>query len=251
MDESAYLERIGYGSELGVDAETLRRLHVAHLMSVPFENLDIHLGREIRLDERLFYDKIVVRRRGGYCYELNGMFAWLLRTVGFDVTLISAGVYDPAQDRFGPDGDHLCLLVRLDQTWLADVGFGASFLEPMPLVDSVERTEGASVYRLSKDDDEWTMSSRQSDESWIPQYRFTTRPRRLYDFTYANHYMQTSPESIFTKKQVCTRATSDGRITISDKRFIETTNGARAERAVDGNEEYARLLLDSFGVSLP
>lgn len=250
MDRAAYLERIGFRGEPRRDAEALRRLHVAHLMSVPFENLDIQLGREIRLDERLLYDKIVVRRRGGYCYELNGMFAWLLRSVDFDVTLVSAGVYDATEDRFGPDGDHLCLLVRLEHTWLADVGFGASFLEPMPLVDAVERSEGSWAYRLTRDDDGWTMSSREGAEAWVPQYRFTTRPRRLYDFTFANHYMQTSPDSIFTKKRVCTRATPDGRITISDMRFIETTNGARAERAVEGNEEYARLLLDSFGVSL-
>ncbi|MGH9576814.1 MAG: arylamine N-acetyltransferase family protein, partial [Terriglobales bacterium] len=133
MDTSAYLARIGVSTPLSPDPQSLSKLHLAHLMTVPFENLDIHLGREIALDEKLFFDKVVRRRRGGFCYELNGLFAALLRQLGFRVTLLSAQVAR-AEGGFGPEYDHLTLLVEFpghQPRRLADVGFGDSFREPL------------------------------------------------------------------------------------------------------------------------
>lgn len=251
MDKAAYLRRIGVDDDVAPSAETLRRLHVAHLRTVPFENLDIHRDRPIRLDQAAFFEKIVNERRGGYCYELNGLFGWLLEEIGFTVTLLSAGVYEEEADRFGPDGDHLCLLVEGDQRWLADVGFGASFLEPLPLADGAENVDGSSAYRLEENGDEWTLWSRDAAKDRVPQYRFTLRARRLYDFTYANHYMQTSPESHFTQKQICTRSTPEGRTTISDMRLIKTIHGHRTEVQIGGDAEYAELLKEHFGITLP
>src|SRR5215213_6707253 len=134
MDVQAYLRRINYRGELAPTVATLRELHRAHLLAVPFENLDIHLGRAILLDQDALFDKIVTRRRGGFCYELNGLFALLLRELGFEVTLLSAGVAR-AGGGFGPEFDHLTLLVKVPSaeamalylpsaSWLADVGFG-------------------------------------------------------------------------------------------------------------------------------
>src|SRR4051812_2868960 len=111
MDVQAYLRRINYRGELAPTAATLRELHRAHLLAVPFENLDIHLGRPILLDEQALFDKIVAHRRGGFCYELNGLFALLLRDLGFEVTLLAAGVAR-ADGGFGPEFDHLTLLVQ-------------------------------------------------------------------------------------------------------------------------------------------
>src|SRR6266540_1131840 len=105
MDIQAYLCRIHYRGGLAPTAAILRELHRAHLLTVPFENLDIHLGRPILLDQEALFDKIVTRRRGGFCYELNGLFALLLRELGFDVTLLSAGVAH-ADGGFGPEFDH-------------------------------------------------------------------------------------------------------------------------------------------------
>jgi N-hydroxyarylamine O-acetyltransferase len=116
MDTNAYLERIGYRGPLAPTAETLRRLHLAHLLSVPFENLSIHAGEPIVLDDEALFDKIVVRGRGGFCYELNGLFAALLRSLGFKVEMLSAAVMGRAGE-FGPEFDHMALLVTLAERW--------------------------------------------------------------------------------------------------------------------------------------
>src|SRR5258708_22032942 len=122
MNLAAYLTRIGYKGSLQVSAEALRQLHLAHVLAVPFENLDIHLGRLSVLQEEAFCRKIVEERRGGFCYEQNGLFAAVLRDLGFPVTLLSARVGEGS-----PEFDHLTLLVPLEERWLADVGFGESF----------------------------------------------------------------------------------------------------------------------------
>ena len=126
-DLGAYLDRIGYTGTPDATIETLRALHVAHLLSVPFENLDIHLGRTIVLDESHLFEKIVRQRRGGFCYELNGLFAGMLRALGFRVTMLSAGVARKSGG-FGPEFDHMTLTVDVgEEQWLADVGFGDGF----------------------------------------------------------------------------------------------------------------------------
>ena len=131
MDIEAYLDRIGYGGPRTPSLDTLRGLHRAHLLSVPFENLDVHARRPIILDRERLYDKIVRRRRGGFCYELNGLFAMLLGEMGFRVSLLSAGVARETGG-FGPEFDHLALDVNLEGEWLADVGFGESIPGPLP-----------------------------------------------------------------------------------------------------------------------
>src|SRR5712691_1012859 len=132
MDVQAYLARIGFSGSTAPSPDTLRRLQLAHLYTVPFENLDISLGREITCDEARFVHKIVNLRRGGFCYELNGAFAALLRELGFRVTLLSGRVARE-DGSASPDFDHLVLRVDLAEPWLADVGFGDSFLEPLRL----------------------------------------------------------------------------------------------------------------------
>jgi N-hydroxyarylamine O-acetyltransferase len=132
MDISKYLERINYHGSPESTVETLQALHEAHLLSVPFENLDIALGREIVLDEAALWRKIVEHRRGGFCYELNGLFVLLLRALGFQVDMLSAEVAGSTGE-FGPEFDHMTLLVHLEKDWIADVGFGDSFRRPLLL----------------------------------------------------------------------------------------------------------------------
>jgi N-hydroxyarylamine O-acetyltransferase len=246
MNVEAYLQRIGYDGGQIPDAETLRNLHHAHLLAVPFENLDIHLGRPIVLDEKSFYEKIVLRRRGGFCYEANGLFAALLRELGFDVTLLSARVMDGGKP--GPEFDHLTLLVQLEERWLADVGFGDSFREPLRLDDPNEQRQTHGAYRLARDGEQWTVLARSSGNVWKPQYGFTLRPCQLADFADMCHYHQTSPESHFTQKRVCSLATPAGRVTLSDMRLIITQNGERQEKILASQEEYAKALRKYFGV---
>lgn len=251
-DPSAYLTRLNYRGPTTPTLETLRALHLAHLYAVPFENLDIQLGRQIILEEERLFDKIVNQRRGGYCYELNGLFAWLLGQLGFNVSRLSAGVWQSGNQRFGAAGDHLCLLVQFENKgrWLADVGFGDCFREPLPLDDPGNQIQLGTTYRLETEGEYHIMWELDADGKPADGYRFTLQPHRLYDFTYGNHYMQTSPDSGFTRKLVCTRATPKGRLTLSEMKLITTTHGQRDERTLTSQIERLQVLRDCFDINL-
>ena len=240
----AYLERIGLASSPPVDAEGLRRLHVAHLTTVPFENLDIHLDVPIDLDPRSLEDKIVTRRRGGYCYELNGAFAALLRSLGFGASLLEARVFDDA-GALGIRFDHLCLLVDLDRPYLVDVGFGDNFLEPLVWEPGAEQTDPTGSYVIAERDDGWFDLVRDG----APQYRLSREPRRLEDFEPGNRHQQTSPDSPFRRGPMCSLATSGGRITIAGATLIETRDGARSETDLTDGERM-RAYRERFGLDL-
>jgi len=247
-DVEPYLERIRYEGPRDPTAGTLRTLHRAHLLAVPFENLDIHLGHRIGVELDGYYEKVVRDRRGGFCYELNGVFAWLLRALGFEVTLLSARVHDGK--RFGPDFDHLTLRVDLGEPWLADVGFGDSFVEPLRLADSLEQEQEGHRYRLARAGEEWTLSRQGPGAKEEPQYRFTTTPRRLEEFGPMCEHQQTSPESTFTRKRVCSLLIPGGRLTLTDGRLVTTRGVEREERTVAGAAEYRSLLEVRFGIDL-
>src|SRR5687768_1153820 len=152
MDTTSYLMRIAYSEPIKPDVQTLRGLQLAHMLHVPFENLDIGLGRPIRLSEEALWDKIVIQKRGGFCYELNGLFAWLLKEIGFDVTYLNARVYNQ-KGELGIDYDHLALLVGIpgqSTRWLTDVGFGDSFNEPLIFEERGEQVQGLRAYRLEQ-----------------------------------------------------------------------------------------------------
>ena len=161
MDTQAYLQRINYTGPLTRSAETLRQLQVAHLRTVPFENLSIHSGEPIVLDDEALFEKIVHRRRGGFCYELNGLFAALLRALGFEVSMLSAQVAN-AEGHYGPDFDHMTLMVTLSDRWLVDVGFGDSFLEPLPLDEQSEQVQRDRSYRIVREGPSWLSCSDQT-----------------------------------------------------------------------------------------
>ena len=249
MNISAYLQRLSYTGPITPTAETLRALHLSHLLTIPFENLDIHLGRPIVPDEVAFFRKIVTEQRGGFCYELNGLFAALLQALGFDVTLLSARVAGE-DGSFGPEFDHLTVLVQLEERWLADVGFGDSFREPLRLDEPGEQVQVGGSYRLSQEGEAWIYSSRDEDNVWQPEYRFSLQPRQLADFAPMCHYQQTSPQSHFTQKRICSLATPDGRLTLSDFRLIVTRHGRREEQGIADQAAYEAVLRDYFGITL-
>src|SRR4051812_13200917 len=192
-------------------------------MSVPFENLSIHAGEPIVLEDEALFAKIVGRARGGFCYEDNGLFAALLRALGFEVSMLSAEVAH-AEGGFSQPFDHMTLLVTLEQRWLADVGFGDSFVEPLPLDERGECVQGRHAYRIEPDGDYLVMARRDAgDDEWKAQYRFTLQPHTYADYAERCHYQQTSPESHFTRERICSRVTAGGgRATLSGMRFIET-----------------------------
>ena len=248
MNVKAYLERINYEGLLAPTAATLRDLQVAHLTAVPFENLSIHADQPILLDDDALFAKIVTHGRGGFCYEVNGLFAALLRALGFEVAMLSAGVAN-GKGGFGPDFDHMTLLVTLEERWLADVGFGDSFREPLLLDERGEQRQGRRAYRILPDDEHLILQQREEGAEWTPQYSFTLRPYEYGDYAAMCHYHQTSPESHFTQGRICTRATPEGRLTLSGSRFITTSEaGERREEAVASEEAFAALLREHFRI---
>ena len=257
MDVHHYLSRINYHGPLEPTAETLHALHLAHLRNVPFENLDIHLGTPLSLHEADLYEKIVVRKRGGFCYELNGLFAWLLRQLGFEVRLLSARVAN-SENVFGPEFDHLTLRVTCPAgpampgvPWLADVGFGECFMTPLRLdhIGQVQDQAGPHQYRIDEKADHHSLWEKRGYGNWEEQYRFSLQPRQLSEFEGMCRYHQTSPASHFTRQRVCSRATENGRITLSEKRLIITESGQRRERPVL-ECEYRAILAKHFGIRL-
>jgi N-hydroxyarylamine O-acetyltransferase len=255
-DAAAYCRRIGASLPAAPTLGALSSLHRAHLLAVPFESLDIQLGRPIRLDLDAFLDKVVRQGRGGYCYELNGLFAALLRTVGYRVDLVSAPVATSGGG-YTPEYDHLALVVdsaAMDERVLADVGFGAGFIEPLPLRDGfVRRERGTDVGLVRDGEDEsgtWVYRERPAGADWAARYLFTTRPHPLADFAPRNAWQQTSPDSHFTRQRLASRLTDTGRVTLSGDRLITTTHGAREERPVDASELPA-VLKEEFGIVLP
>lgn len=249
LNVPAYLERMNYRGPLEPDAETLRRLQAAHMLAVPFENLSIHWKEPIELDDGALFEKIVRRRRGGFCYELNGLFAALLRALGFDVSMLSAGVFDEASGEFGPEFDHMTLMVNLERRYIADVGFGDSFREPLLLDERAEQREGDAAYRIDEEEDRLILLRRDAGaRDWQPQYRFSLQPHVYADYAEMCLYHQTSPDSHFTRKRVCSLAAPEGRVTLSDMRLITTRGGARSERELGSDDEYAKTLQELFGV---
>ena len=251
MNIEAYLKRINHSGSCEVTPDTLRALQVAHLMSVPFENLSIHAGEPIVLDEDALFTKIVEQRRGGFCYECNGSFAGLLRALGFDVVMLAAGVAK-GNGGFGPLFDHMTLMVRMSEPWLVDVGFGDSFLEPLLLDARSDQVQGTRSFRLVDDADHLILMRRNDGEDWQAQYRFTLQPYTFPDYEEMCRFHQTSSESHFTKGLICSRATEDGRITLTDMRFITTSGPQRLkhEQTLSSRDEYDKVLRDRFGIAM-
>ncbi|MFD6276401.1 arylamine N-acetyltransferase [Streptomyces sp. NPDC060209] len=244
----AYLERIGATRPARADAAALRELQRRHLMTVPFENLSIHLGQDIVLEEEKLVDKIVTDRRGGFCYELNGAFAALLRELGFGVTLLQARAFGDG-GRLGIPYDHVALRVETDDgtgPWLADVGFGDHALRPLELGARTEQDDPRGTFRFRE--------APQGDLDLLRdgsrQFRLDPRPRVLADFRAGAWYHRTSPDSHFTRSLVCSRCTEDGRVTLRGRTLITTVLGERDETELNDDAEVLAAYRDHFGVTL-
>jgi N-hydroxyarylamine O-acetyltransferase len=244
---AAYLRRIGVTDPVPSDVEGLRLLHRAHLMTVPFENLGIHLSEQISLAEDDLVAKIVTARRGGFCYELNGLFALLLETLGAEVTRVGAAVY--SDGRLGPPFDHLALVVRTADgsgPWLADVGFGRHAVCPLRLDDRGEQDDPAGSFRIADaaDGDVDVLMD------GTPQYRIEMRARSLADFAPTCWWQQTSPASHFTQGTICSRLTEDGRVSVAGRMLVQTRNGVRSEQELADDEALLTAYREHFGVVL-
>ena len=251
MVVAAFLERIAYSGPISVCQETLCGLHRAFTLAVPFENLDIGLGQQIILNDDALYEKIVVHRRGGICYELNSLFAAMLRQLGFDVTLLSARVFDP-HGAAGREFGHLLLLVRLDRPWIADVGFGDWIAEPLLLEKDLLQPVAGSTFRITSDGGRFTVGRRDpTNGDWHNRYTFALTPRKLYDFIELCDDLQTAPDSVFRQHRMCTLRTPIGRVTLAENKIILTSAAGRNEISLSDETARVAALSEYFGIALP
>ncbi|MFD5745010.1 arylamine N-acetyltransferase [Streptomyces massasporeus] len=259
----AYLRRLGAEHPAWPTVDALRELHLRHLRTVPFENLSIHLGEEIVLEEKRLLDKVVGARRGGFCYELNGSFGALLAALGYDVALLAGRVYGDG-GRLGIPYDHLALRVRTVDggDWLADVGFGAHSHLPLAFGDRGEQKDPGGTFRIVEAGPDaagvrgghGTVEAADLDvfRDGRAQYRLEVRPRALGDFVAGAWWHSTSSVSHFTRSLVCSRVTEEGgRITLSGRRLTATAaDRTREERELETDEEILGVYRERFGIEL-
>lgn len=245
-----YLDRIEIHNQLEPHYAFLAELQQSHLLHVPFENLDVINQRKIVLEPEMLFEKIVRNQRGGFCYELNGLFSQLLRTLGYQVKLLSAQVFDGEHDEFGPEFDHMTLLVEAGGPYLVDVGFGDSFRTPMPMPRGwVEDISGSyRIYHNPGNHEQVYELHRHNGHGWQPQYRFSTIPRQMADFESMCDYHQTSPESSFTQRTVVTRATLYGRVTLTENNLTVTEGNEKRMQPVSSAENFNQYLQEYFGI---
>ncbi|MCC5812689.1 MAG: arylamine N-acetyltransferase [Ectothiorhodospiraceae bacterium] len=253
LDLEAYLARIGYHGSTAPNLEALRALQRAHLDAIVFENLDIVTGGEIRLDLASLQDKLVYRRRGGYCHEQNTLFATVLDRLGFDVTGRSARMLMGDDERELTAVGHTCLNVRIDGTdWHVDVGVGNTGpREPMPLQDGVEVSHDRWLYRLDRTDaGRWLLRYRRHD-GWFNLYQFSEEPYFRADYEQHNYFVATHPESPFVRRIVAQRNGGDIRYALTDCELKVFRPGELPEKRSIQPAMMPGLLLDVFGLNLP
>ncbi len=249
-----YMSRIKFLEEARPTLEGLFNLQESHLLSVPFENLDIHMGRRIVLSERALFEKVVLRRRGGFCYELNYLFHLLLKNVGFDVKLLMGRVYDQNRILYGPEFDHMLILAEAaGEKWIVDVGFGDFSMHPLRFVLNQPLSDRNGEFVIDRFDDEYYRISRSlpKERRSSPEYLFSLRERTLSDFSDMCQYHQTSPDSHFTRQRICSMATASGRITLTDHKLIVTEGRTRKEILIRDQSDFSEALMLYFNIFVP
>lgn len=249
MDIKKYLERINYVGPINPTFEVLSKLQVLHLLNVPFENLDIH--NNIKIDLTNLFNKIVVRKRGGFCYELNGLFYELLKEIGFTIKMVSARVYD-SKGCYGEEFDHMALIGTIeDDNFLVDVGFGEFSLYPIKIELNKETSDPRGIFIIETFDENYKVIKKKNvDGKFIPEYLFSEKERQLVEFYGMCNYHQTSNESHFTQKKICSLPTKNGRITLTGDTLRITENGEIKERKLNTEQEIQKELWNNFGINL-
>ena len=249
MDIKKYLERINYLGPVDPTFEVLSKLQIMHLLNVPFENWDIHTNKKIDLTN--LFDKIVNRKRGGFCYELNGLFYELLNDIGFTVKMVSARVYEGKED-YSPEFDHMALIVKIKNgDYLVDVGFGEFSYCPIKIELNKETNDSRGIFRIETFNENYkVVKKRNSGGKFIPEYIFSEKKRQIDEFYARCNYHQTSAESHFMQKRVCSLPTKSGRITLTEDVLKITRNGKVIEKKLNSEQEVQQELWNYFGIKL-
>ena len=250
MNTDSYLERIKYKGKTDITEDTLYELHIAHTLNIPFENLNVFYKKPVLLDKNSLFNKIVFNKRGGYCFEMNGLFSIILKEIGFKVTDLLA--------RVAIDGiqytakTHQVLLVEAGKRkWLADVGFGNDgIIAPLLLEEKSDQNQFAHTYRLAGDHGSGYVLQKKIKDEYRNAYTFTLEKCFPEDFLMSNHFTSTFSESFFTKMRMCTMPTKEGRITLTDEYFKIINNGSTTETAVANEDEFGKILKQNFNLDL-
>ena len=250
MNVTNYLKRINYHGKIEPTLSVLSDLQLAHLLSVPFENLDIH--NKVKLDLDRTYEKIVEKNRGGFCYELNSVFYLLLQQLGFNAWMVSARVFNNEKNSYGAEFDHMAIIVRIDSTdYLVDVGFGEFAFHPLEIHLDVEQDDARGKFRIGQGDGDYLVASKKNIAGdFLPEYKFTMTERKLNDYLLMCEYHQTSPDSHFTQKRICSLATKEGRITLTNSTLKITSRGRVEEKELADETEVTEVLKNYFNVDL-
>ena len=267
-----YLARIHYTGPIEPTVKALSELQRCHILSVPFENLSVFGKEKIVLSKDWLFDKIVRRHRGGFCFELNTMFSFLLDYFGFKHKKHASMVFNPKTGLVGPPFDHMILAISIgDGLWLSDVGFGDAFLTPLRFSDFPDPQEQENgIYGIRKDGDEFVYEEKvkiivdeerakeafttDPEKLWAPRYKFDLIPRTVGDFHEMLLYHQTDTRATFTHGRICTMAMPWGRTTLSGSKVVTSTylgdNKVRKEtkELLDGEEEIVKELEHNFGI---
>ena len=250
MNIAAYLDRIKYSGKKEPTFEVLHALQKAHLFHIPFENLDIHFNRPIILNTEKIFEKIIINQRGGFCYELNGLFYELLQSLGFSVTRISARVYN-SEKGYGQEFDHFALLVNVEgQKYLCDVGFGEFAFSPLKFELNMKQKDARGIFLIDKFDDNYFRVNKLNAGKLIPEYIFKTIPRKLKDYQQMCFYHQKNPNSHFTKKKLISRPTENGRITLTDNMLKITDKENIQEIKINNDEAFHAALWNYFNIKI-
>ena len=246
----SYFERINYKGRTEAGEGALRDIHIAHTLNVPFENLDVFYRRPILLDGASLYKKMVKERRGGYCFEMNGIFSLVLQEMGFKVTNLLA--------RVTIDGihyttkTHQAILVETGgRKWLADVGFGNDgIIAPLIFEENTEQKQFAHTYRLITHPTLGYVLQKKNEGGYNPLYAFTPDECSPEDFLMSNHFTATFPDSFFLTMRMCTMPTKDGRITLTDSHFKVVDKNDVSEIPIANDDEFNTLLKEHFSLDL-
>lgn len=248
MDTAAYLKRINYEGDLQVSPDLLKKLQYLHLLHIPFENLDIHQGVEIKMENA--FSKLIERGRGGFCYELNGAFFGLLKDIGFQVRLISGRVAN-TEGGFGQEFDHMAILAEIDGSrYLVDVGFGDFSAEPLKIMLDILQHDRYGDFQIEKFDGRYLIVKKRIADVFVPEYIFTETARVPEDFKEMAIYHQTSEKSSFTRKKICSIATENGRITITGERLKIREAEELMEKEFEEESEFHHYLRKYFNIQL-
>ena len=250
IDLPAYLKRIGYNGNLSLGSDLLDAVHLAHATHIPFENLDILLGRTIQVDLDSIQRKLVFGGRGGYCFEHNLLLAAALQELGFDVTMLAARV------RIGSDQvrarTHMLLMVDLGgEQLLADVGFGAKgFMKPLPFQPGRVFQRFHWAYRIVADDTAWVLQTRERDD-WIDLYAFTLEPQYWVDYKVANHYVSTHPDSQFVRGIIVQLPGPEARYSLLNLEFTVERWSSLTSHTLGDPMQLLQVLEETFGLDFP